>query len=356
MNQVLKNLKDIFADPCVTIVLNTHRTKPDYLKDGLVLKNLQKQAEERLMNDYDKRFVRKLIAKLSDLTEKIDHSHNLESLVVFVNEEIAEYTRLPIPVEDRVVVDHTFATRDLVRAMHHQESYYVLVISRDKARLIEASSDKVVEEIGRPFPIENKKLYTTDRLKLSTAQGQDNLTEEFFNQVDKIFQAVWKDHPLPVLVCTEERNFHHYQKVADKKDIIIGHLNKNRLDEKPHHIVEEAWPIVHQNNRKKNEQRLAELGKATGEGKLLSDLNDVWKAVNEGRGQTIFVQKDYFQPARVLNGQIHPVGPEEADLKGVVDDIIDEIIELNLQYGGDAVYLTEEHLKDFRGLALIARY
>ncbi len=357
MNDRLKKLKDIQSECCVTIILNTHRTKPDNKRDPILLKNLAKEAEERLLNDHDKRFARPLIDRISALADSIDHQFNLESLILFVNDGgVAEYLRLPISVEDRVVIDSTFATRDLVRAIHQQEAYYVLVLSRDEARLIEAANDKVVAEVGDPFPMGKKGLYTTDKLQMTMNQGSDNLIEEFFNRVDKAFHTVWARNPLPVLVCTEERNLHHYLKVADKKHIVIGHLNRNRLDEKAHHIVPEAWSVVHQANKERNELRIQELKSAVGTGKFLSDFNHIWQAIHEGRGQTLFVQRGYFQPAVVEDGVITLVSPGQAKQINVVDDIIDEMIEANMRFGGDVVFLSEDLLQDFQGLALVTRY
>lgn len=162
MNITLKELKDIVSENCVSIILNTHRTSPDNKKDVLTLKNLIKEAEERLLANENKRDAQKLVQRLLDLEAKIDHSQNLESLILFVNENIAEYTRLPVSVDNRVIIDDTFATRDLIRALHQEINYYVLVVSRQKTRLIEAFNDKVVREIGNPFPIENTQLYSTE--------------------------------------------------------------------------------------------------------------------------------------------------------------------------------------------------
>src|SRR5690606_13397453 len=138
MNITLKEIKDIRSENCITIIATTHRSKPDYLNDGLRLKNLIKEAEDRLVADTSKRNATNLVEKLNKLAAEIDHSQNLESLMLFVNGEVAEYTRLPIKVEDRVVIDDTFATRDLVRAMHLETHYYILVLSQEKVRLIEA--------------------------------------------------------------------------------------------------------------------------------------------------------------------------------------------------------------------------
>lgn len=354
MKEQFKKLKDIYADTCITVLLNTHRTKPDNLQDPINLKNLVKQVEERLADHNDVRRVRALMAKLNEVVDSIDHNYNLDSLAIFVNDDIAEFVRMPIPVEDRVLIDHTFGTRDLVRNMHQTANYYMLVISRDGARLIEASRDKVVEEIGGTFPMKNGTLYTTDKAQASTDKS-DNLVREFFNRVDKAVQEVYAKHPLPVLVVTEERNFHFYREIADKKSIILGHLNRNRNDEKAHHIVVDAWPIVEDINNKEIQASKSELMQAVGQQKFLSDISEIWRAVNEGRGDKLFVQQGYFQPAVVSeDGNVTLLSAEEAHSKQAIDDIIDEIIEIQYQFGGTVVFLDD--LADFEGLALKTRY
>ncbi|NJO69406.1 MAG: hypothetical protein HC830_09115 [Bacteroidetes bacterium] len=139
------------------------------------------------------------------LAESVDHSQNQDSLLLFVNRHIAELVRLPVEVEDRVVIAESFATRDLVRALHLQKSYFILVISRDKARLIEAYNNQLVREIDDPFPIENTELYLTSENDLSMSKQKDLMKEEFFNRVDKVMQNIVKDKQMPLVICTEEQ-------------------------------------------------------------------------------------------------------------------------------------------------------
>jgi hypothetical protein len=357
MNIKLKELKDIISESCVTIILNTHRTSPDNKKDSLTLKNLIKEAEERLFADEKKRDAKQLVERLKDLESKIDHNHNLESLILFVNEDVAEYTRLPIAVEDRVIIDNTFATRDLVRAMHFETNYYVLVLSQQKVRLIEAFNDKVVYEIGNPFPMENTQFYSTNKAELSNASRQTNLIAEFFNRVDKEVNQIRKENPLPVLICTEESNYHEYLKIADQKQSIFDtYLNKNRVDEKAHAIVTEAWKIVQDYTIEKNNARKAELLIALSQNKFLSDTNEIWQAIKQGRVQTLFIEQNNFQPAVWEDDQIQYVSDDLRNRKEVVDDIYDELIETNMNYGGDVVFLPKGELSKFNGFGAITRY
>lgn len=357
MKTTLKRLKDTVSETCITIILNTHRTSPDNKKDPLTLKNLIKDAETRLFADETKKDAQQLVQRLLDVEAQIDHSHNLESLILFVNEDIAEYTRLPIVVEDRVIIDNTFATRDLIRSLHYNTNYYVLVLSRQKTRLIEAFNDKVVAEIGKPFPFENTQSYPTNKAEQSNAARQTTLFAEYFNRVDKEVNKIRKEKPLPVLICSDEANYHEYLKVADEKQSIFDtFLNQNRVELKAHHIVDEAWKIVQKHTINKNHARKEELLKAVGSGRYLSDVNDIWKAISAGKVQTLFIEENLFQPGYMNADKITLVSDEERNTKGVVDDIYDEMIEANMEYGGDAVFLPKGELTKFDGFGAITRY
>lgn len=355
MNMMLRRLKNIISENAITIILNTHRTLPDNQKDPLLLKNLIKEAETRLLADMDKREAESLIQRLRDLEETIDHRQNLESLILFVNENTAEYVRLPIAVEDRVIIDKTFATRDLIRAMHMEAGYLVLVLSQQKARLIKASNDKVIQEFGDPFPIENNQM--VNRAELSNASRLTNLISEFYNQVDKEVNHLRKENKLPVLICSETSQYHEYLKVADEKHSIYDQcLSGNHENAKAHHIVTEAWEIVKKYVIEKNNARKAELQKAISSGKFLSDTNEIWQGIQQGSVQTIFIEEGNFQPAKWIDGHITYVSPEMRNGKSVVDDIYDELIEANLRQGGDTVFLPKGELRDFNGFGAVTRY
>lgn len=353
----LKELKDIRSENCVTIIMTSHRSKPEYLNDPLRLKNLIKEVETRLRADTTKKNAEKLISRVHELAESIDHSHNLESLILFVNEDIAEYTRLPIKVEDRVVIDETFHTRDLIRAMHLETHYYILVLSQEKIRLIEAINDTAVREVGKPFPYENTQFFSANRAARAIASKQTNLIAEFFNQADKKVNELRKENPLPVFVCGLEENFNEYIKVADRKETLLPvYLNKNKISEPVHAIVSESWSVVQDYVIKKNNERKEELRKAVSENKFLSDTNEIWKAIFEGRIQTLFVEQGLFQPAIIKDDQIEYVSEDRRTETGVVDDIYDEMIEANMDFGGDVVFLPKGELDKFNGFGAITRY
>ena len=351
----LRELRKISEDPCVTILINTHRTFPENKQDSIALKNALTEAEKRLLEHYEKRAVINIIQKLHELVESVDHNFNLESLALFASPETAEMLRLPIRVEPRVHIGQNFALRDVIRAVNRSTEYYILTLSQQMARLMMAFNDSLEIEYREQhvFPIKNNTLYTTDKMAKS-AGADDTLTTEFFNRVDKHLVEQYKQYPLPVIIATEERNQQQYMEVADRKDIIIGFIHRNRDEEKPHEIIRDAWPVVDAWLAQQRLQTLGQLEHAQSQQKALSDLNDIFHAANEGRAELLLVERDYIQPARIVDGNL--VFADDPNEEGVYDDIVDEIVDKVIDMGGRVVYLPEGTLEQYQKCALIVRY
>lgn len=353
MNTTLKRLRATRSGNCITIVLNTHRTHPDSEKDAIVLKNLVTEAAERLSANADKNVARALTEKLETLVKSVDHRENLDSLLLFVNSDIAEIVRLPIAVTERVIIADHFSTRDLVRNINLKTDYYVLVLNKDEAKLIEAHNDRVVRESINPFPVQN-----ADHRKTFSAQAKDtnragDLISEFFNFVDKELNKVRNENPLPVLICSDESNYYEYLKIADQQDSILPEfLNRSRQHEKAQAIVADAWPIVQQYTQNKNDARKSELLQAVNDQKFLSDTNDISHAIAAGRVQTLFLEHDLHQSATMDNSQEQTASAGAAS----TGDIYDELIARHMDLGGEVVFLPQGALQQFNGFGAVTRY
>ncbi len=355
LKNALRSLKRQEGDPCVSILLNTHRTFPENAQDPINLKNLVAATEKRLLKAYDKRAVWPLLERLHAAVAGIDHTTNLDGLALFAKADMAEVVKLNVPVTDRVVVDQDFATRDLLRAMQSSAHFYVLTISGHESRLIEVLRDKVVGEYGAKdgFPFRDQ-LYNTHAAERSQAGVEENLMKEFCNRLDKVMQAVHAENPLPVIVAADERNVRFLQGVADKPSMYIGSITGSPDDVKPHILAEQAFAEVEQVMAERRKGALDAISKAQGAGKLMDDAGEIFRAAQAGQGDTLYVEEGYFQPARVDGGTVTlKEDPTEA---GVVDDIIDEIAEDVLRYGGHVVFLPEGALREYRKLCLTVRY
>lgn len=357
MKETLEKLSKIKAPVCVTLIARTHKTHPENQKDEILLKNLISEAGGRLAKEYDDKIAKSYTEKLQKLAKDIDHNHNDNGLVLFVNDDVSEYIKLPTRVNTRVILDDTFATRPIIRALKRDTDYYLLALTKGKARLIHASSDMVVEEIQtNGFPMEEHELFSYSTMEGSDTNRVTNLTLEFFNRVDKAVNEVRKNELHSVIVYSEENNFHLYKKGADLPNTILGHVTLKNFDDKPGNLTKEVWTPIKEMAIQRDRARISELEKALGTGNYLGDLNEIWTAIQEGKGKTIFVEEGYFQPVKNEEGVLTPISADNISSKEDINDIVDDMIENNLKFGGDVVFLEEGSLKDFNRLALVTRY
>ena len=351
----ISKIKNVEANPAVTIYMNTNRTFPENNQDSINLKNLISEAEKRIINEYGKKESIQISEKLKEFVSEIDHNYNLDSLIIFVSSDFLEFIRLPVKVKDNVIIDDKFATKPLIRSMLQTENYYILCLSRKTVRLIEAINDSVVTEINdTSFPFQNESYIDSDDIKKAWASTYDNHAKEFFNKADKLFKHYHNKNPKPVILAGDGRNISYYKEVADNKNIIIGYIEGNFDDTKNHEIVKQASKVIDKYILDKQEKAIEELALAQKEQKLLLDLNDIYRAAKEGKGSKLLVEKNYFQPAIVENNVL--TLKDDSTEPSVTDDIINEIIDFVIQFNGSVVFVLVDQMKDYNKIALITRY
>ncbi|WP_250163474.1 hypothetical protein [Psychrobacter sp. WY6] len=326
-------------------------------------------AEERLTNEYDKRTATTILDKIHDKTKELNHNLNLDTLAIFASTDDVQVIRMPIDTTERVVISHRFATRDLVRDMA-SAVHYTLVLTRDNARLIEASNDRVVREFDKdddlqknmdniPFPIENNGLYTTgdggsDRL----VNNESSYLKEFFNQVDKSVQELWGEHKMPLVVVGDAKNIGYYKEVCDRPDNIIATVSNatNLEDGSAQHIINSVQEAVEGYRTSLHQAAMGEIDKARGANMLQTDLQEVYRSAFQGAGETLYVRRGYIQSAKIDEKAQTLSLADDAASEGVTDDAIGEIIEHVIHNGGEAVFMPQDIMGEDQPIALVTRY
>src|SRR5262249_17353053 len=136
----LKRLQEHNDFPSISLLAPTHRTAPGNKKDPIVVKNLVAKGLKRLHDEFKKREVASLVQNLNKLVDKVDWKHTMEGLALFASKDVATALYLPFRVKARVMIDPTFATRDLVYTLNRAPRYRVLVLTEKPTRLFEATT------------------------------------------------------------------------------------------------------------------------------------------------------------------------------------------------------------------------
>lgn len=370
MKATLKSLRETKADPAVSIFVKTHRQHPANEQDPIALKNQLKVVEERLTNEYDKRTATTVLDKIHEATKDLNHSYNLDTLAIFASTDDVQVIRMPLDTVERVMISNRFATRDLVRDMASAVHYYTVVLTREGARLIEASNDRVIAEYDNnsaqqnnmeniPFPIENNGLYTTgDAGSDRSANKEDSYLKEFFNQVDKSVQELWGEYKLPLVIVGDARNISYYNEVCDRPDNIIATVSNatNLEDGSAQHIIDSVQEAVEGYRTALHEAALGEIDKARGANMLSTDLQEVYRHAFQGAGETLYVRRGYIQPATIDETAQSLALADDAAAEGVTDDAVGVIIEHVIHNGGKAVFMPQDIMGEDQPIALVTRY
>lgn len=367
------NLIDIFnqlnaphAHPAISIFIPTHRTFPDNQQDAIALKNAIKELENRLTNDVtlDKAEAQSIMQRIEQSVQEHDHNYNLDTLAIFATPEQVEKVKFPFQVKPRIIIDQSFATRDILREINHAVHYYIVVISRTNARLLEVFNDQLLHEFdhddelqGLKFPIENMHFYTTNAADRANVTKEDNYLKEFLNRVDKSVQEVYNSNPLPIIVVGDERNVGFYQQVSDHPAAIINTVtNSPNLEAEARLIIENVQEAITEYRNQQQQSIQDEINQARNRNVLLEDLSSIYRAAHEGRIQQVFVRKGYIQPAVVDEDTLHVDIDEKDSSLHTTDDVVDDILSTVIRHGGKTHFVVPAYLPENVDILADTRY
>jgi hypothetical protein len=354
--QDLKELQALTKVPALSLLLPTHRTSPDNKQDPIRVKNLVTEATDRLSEEFSTRELEPLLKNLEELVEEIDYDYALDGLALFVADDFAKKFYLPFTVPKRVIIDQSFATRDLVYGLHRAQRYWVFLLSQNASRLLAGVGETLKEVNNKDFPLQMEGPGATTAPPGSADSAYvDDRHRRFFQSVDQAFTAYAADDSLPIIVGGVIRQISFFQEVSQYQSQIAGTITGNFDSATEAELMPQVWPIVQEVRAKQRADALAALDTAMGEKKVASAPEEIWQFANEGRGQLLLVENGYHIPAVVDEKG----GLKIVDEKGgteVMDDAIDEIMEAVLAKGGEVMLMDDGVLADYDRMALTLRY
>jgi Bacterial archaeo-eukaryotic release factor family 3 len=355
----IHELQQIHAYPCLTITLPTHRTWPDNRADPIRVKNLVTEATNRLLGEFSKRDVTPLLERLDALVADIDYKYTLDGLVLTVNQEMAREFVLPFDLAERVVVDETFFTRDLVHALNRTHRYWVLSLSEQPTRLFSATREHL-EEVAGGFPMQHAGPGGEAPLPggpgVNRSRHRDDRHRQFFRAVDQALGPHLIEDPLPLALAGIDRYQSFFREVSSRADGIIATLPGSYDHMAAHHLGRLVWPPVREGFSARRREALQQLGAAAGRHRSVSTLGEVWRLANEGRADVLLVEESYHEPARINEIGLLDLQVDDPAAPGVLDDAVDEVITTVLGKGGRVVFADDGELAQHGRIALILRY
>jgi hypothetical protein len=354
----LKRLQGHNDYPSLSILAPTHRTAPANKKDRIVIKNLAAKGLERLNAEFKKREVAKMTRDLERLIDRIDHEHLQDGLALFVGGNVATTVHLPFRPRPRVVIDATFATRDLVYALNKAPRYRVLVLTEKPTRLYEAMTNVLTEHTEKPFPMTHTGAGGAAKLPggpgVNRSAVRDDGHRQFFRKVDDALAVIQKADPLPLVVVGIERYLAFFQEVTKRPDDIVGVVAGSHDDPNPASLGKLVWPVFKAGSTLGRSRALARLNQAVGANRSASGIDQVWRAAVASQVQTLLVETDFKYPADLAPEGDHLL-PYTGKGATALDDAVDEVIEKVIASGGDVRFYDPDLLDVHQKIAAVLR-
>jgi hypothetical protein len=136
--------------PCVSLYLPTHRAgRKETQGDPIRLKNAVAEAKEQLARaDYPKDSISALLEPAGRLVTSRDFwLRRADGLALFLAPEFFQFYRVPLQLQDEVVVADHFSVRQLIPLFSEDGRFYILALSQKRIRFFEATRSSIQERV-----------------------------------------------------------------------------------------------------------------------------------------------------------------------------------------------------------------
>lgn len=340
-------MQSVRGYPCVSVLVDTTPGEAMTGRDVRRLRDLADHALDRLEQAGHAGRGSRLADTLAVLVETATSARTGRAVAVLASRAVGRVVRLGIPVVERAVVDHTFATRDLVRSLHRTPRHLVLVLEPHRARLLDGGGGELRPAATGGFP-------TTSLLDL-TRRDREEDRHEFLDQVDRRLGLFRTLHPCPLVVLGHPRVVDDYLRLARHAGRLAGAIRSDDVPTSLAGLQARIQWVMAAYLASREREALDLLASRSATSRTASGIHAAWAAARRERPEMLAVEPSLLLPAR-----LHPDGDTLtlADQVGdpdVVDDVVDELIELVLARGGWVAFIDDGLLADHGGVALTLR-
>ncbi|RKN46151.1 hypothetical protein [Micromonospora endolithica] len=351
-------LQAIREYPAISLLLTTTPATTLANADALRLDALAEQAVTRVRAELQPAAAAPAIRRLHELLQQARTGPAGHALAVYASASTSALIRLPLPVRDRAVVDPTFATRDLVRALHRTPRHLVLTLNTRQARLFDGVADNLLPALTHTFPLHAARARgdrggRADRPGRSTRGTGPDI--DFLRRVDQALGAYTRLHPAPLVIVGDDRVTAAFRHLSVNCDRLAGTVRGNLVANALHDLTARIRQTLNDYLRHREAEALALLEQRAGAERVASGMPAAWLAARTNRPEMLAVDETIFYPARLSDDGDTLTPASDVEHPDVIDDAVDELIELVLLRGGWVALTRAGTLDRHDGVALTLR-
>jgi len=380
MNVLTRNnlnlLMEVHKGPCVSVFMPMHRSGPETQQDPIRLKNLIREAEERLIaRGLRAPEAKELLGPAEKLLQDgLFHQHQSDGLAMFLSPEVFRTYMLPFVFKELVIVTDRFHIRPLLPLLSGDGRYYILALSQNKVRLLQGTHYSVNEVSLADVP---KNLAETLRdddswkelqmhSALSGGQGtfssvthgsevdsKENI-KRYFRRIDKGLHELVRDERVPLVLAGVDYLHPIYKEVNTYPHLMEAGVggNPERLSAKELHA--QSWTVIRPYFQKAQQEAVNRYKEFASSGRASNRVRKIILAASHGRIELLFVIPDLQQW-----GTFDP-GTDEIHLhkkeKTGDEDLLEFAAIQTLLNGGTVYMVGAEKMPDTDPLAAVFRY
>jgi hypothetical protein len=312
--------------PCVSLFLPTVRSGPETRQGPIRLRNLLREAQERLLgHGLLPAEIGSLLAPAKNLVEDESFWSRPEAgIAVFCTPDLFRAFRLPLHVRERVAVGRRFIIKPLLPLSSAQPTFFILALSQNQVRLLEAR-ERTVREIDLPGIPRNLvealgDHETSEMLQLhsagprshspiyhGTGAGEEDRKAEllrYCRRIDTALRPFLHGKTTPLIAAGAAPLPAIYREASSYPHLLDEEIAGNPEHRSAEELRDLGWKIVRELFQE--EQRIAEgrFRELIGTGKASSNLAEVVPAARDGRVDILFLAGDEPTPPNATDEEL----------------------------------------------------
>ena len=347
-------LQGVREYPAISVLLSTTPAPQLTGADALRLDALAAEAVDRIRAELQPEAAAPAVSRLQKLVEQARHGPATAAVALFASACTSSLIRLPMPLKDRAVVDPTFATRDLVRALQRTPRHVVLALNSGHARLFDAAADNLLPALTNAFPLHADRPTDTNGRGRADRPGRSDNSDstDFYRRVDAALGTYLRLHPAPLILVGADHTTAAFRRVSSNCTRLAGSVSGNLTHAGTADLTTRIRAVLDDYLHRRQDEALALIDQRMSASRVASGMPAAWFAARTARPEMLAVDESLFYPARLFDDGDTLTSADDPEHPDVLDDAVDELIEMVITRGGWVAFTKPGALDHHGGVAL----
>jgi len=338
--------------PAVSVLMSTTPAAAMSAADAQRLDVLVHRAVDRLLEEHLGGVQHTVVPALRELATRVQTEPTRQAVALYVSAATSRSVRLGVSVLDRVAVDPTFATRDLVRALHRTPAHLVLVFTAQDAVLLSGTDGTLRSATTRAFPVARRDFRRQDPDHRGWREPDAGA---FLRSVDRRLGAYRALHPSPLVILGPAGVVSAFTDTAKHAYRLAGVLPGNHVHASLPELAGRVRPVIERYLLSRERQALDLVASSGEQSRVAFGMPAAWLAARTQRPEMLAVEHGLYYPARLSADGDTLTPADDVEDPEVIDDAVDELIEVVLDRGGWVALVADGSLAEHHRVALVVR-